>query len=476
MLEASQELRNRRQARTHLLNFTTYTKPDYRVNWHHRVLADYLERFARGEIKRLMVFQPPQTGKSELVSRRLPAYMLGINPEIRLLGGSHTDNLAVSMNRDVQRILRSRAYQVLFPETSLPETRNRGGWKCTQDYFEVPEHKGFLRSVGVGVAPAGFPADVLIVDDPFGKREDADSPTIRQRVYDWYTSDLYPRLSAHNQVLITHTRWHRDDLVGRLLTIAMDKRADQWTTVTFEAEKTGLVGMSEDPRQIGEALWPEHKSLEDLQTIKRQDANIYQALYQQNPADSGNTEWQADYFNDKIWVDEEDWPDPKKCDLKVISVDPSKGKESKKGDYSAIVYVGRHKGLFYVDCDMERRNPHKIVRDTRRMADMTKPFAVSFESDQFQDLIADEMESQCKDFAELYTILKISTSGVNKLVRIRRLGSFIVRRLFRFRKQSPGCHLLVDQLRDFPNADHDDGPDALDQARKAIGHLLGVEL
>src|SRR5271166_5420798 len=106
-------------ARKNLLPFTAYTKPDYTTNWHHEELAKKLDLVASGRCPRLMVFMPPQHGKSELVSRRFPAFMLGRNPDLRLICASHTYELAVSMNRDVQRIMTSDAYGKVFSETML---------------------------------------------------------------------------------------------------------------------------------------------------------------------------------------------------------------------------------------------------------------------------------------------------------------------------------------------------------------------
>ncbi len=117
----------RRRAKEHLLAFTLFTKPDYRVNWHHELLAERLDRVTAGLCPRLMIFLPPQHGKSELVSRRFPAFVLGRNPELRLIGSSHTNDLATSMNRDVQRIMCDNAYRNLFPECRLSDRSVRTG-------------------------------------------------------------------------------------------------------------------------------------------------------------------------------------------------------------------------------------------------------------------------------------------------------------------------------------------------------------
>ena len=222
-----------------LLPFTMWTRPDYRANWHHRALAERLDRVAAGLCRRLMVFLPPQHGKSELVSRRFPAFVLGRDPDLRLIGSSHTNDLAIGMNRDVQRIMSGEAYGKLFPKSSLADRWVRGPegilTRRTLGLFEIPGCRGGLRSAGVGKFIAGNAADGAIIDDPFGKREDADSRKRRERVWDWYANDLYSRLSAGAWIVLTHTRWHRDDLAGRLLRKMADCAADPWDVLCLPA-------------------------------------------------------------------------------------------------------------------------------------------------------------------------------------------------------------------------------------------------
>ncbi len=141
------------RARRTFLNFVTFTKDDYKTNWHHALLAEYLQKFARGEIKKLMVFMPPQHGKSELTSRRLPAYMLGINPLLKIVGCSYSSDLATSFNRDVQRIIDDSIYNQVFPKTKINskhiKNESKGNYLRNSDMFETIEYRGFYKSVGV---------------------------------------------------------------------------------------------------------------------------------------------------------------------------------------------------------------------------------------------------------------------------------------------------------------------------------------
>ena len=256
------------KARRSLLGFTTYTYPDYQVNWHHKVLCGYLDHFVSGEIKRLMVFMPPRNGKSELVSRRLPAFILGKDPNASIIATSYTADLASMMNRDTQRIIDDDKYAELFPKTTLfgsnVRTVAKGSYLRNSDIFEVVGHKGVYKSAGVGGAITGMGCVYGIIDDPIKNRAEAESLTYRKALRDWYTSTFYTRLEKDARVLITLTRWHEDDLAGRLLKLAQEcPDADQWTVVNFPAiaEDTRH---HDDTRNTGEPLWPDKYPLKEL--------------------------------------------------------------------------------------------------------------------------------------------------------------------------------------------------------------------
>ncbi len=463
------QVAQRAHARKNLLPFTAYTKPDYAANWHHKELAKMLDLVADRKCRRLMIFMPPQHGKSELVSRRFPAFMLGRNPDLRLISASHTHELAVSMNRDVQRIMFGEPFGKVFSELKLDAKRVRPllrmAARRTMDLFEIPGHRGSLRSAGVGTSIAGHRADGAIIDDPFGKREDADSPVIRQRVWEWYTSDLYTRLSADAWIVLTHTRWHRDDLAGRLLRKMADRSADQWKIICLPAVREDGPGDACDTRLPGEVLWPSFKSAEDLDIIRRQDARAYAALYQQNPADASGAEWAPELFGDFIWVQPDKWP--KEFELRVICLDASKGRSDKQGDYSAIVFMGLGKNrLLYIDALLERIPLDQIVRKTIVFCDQQRPHLVGIETEQFQELLVHEFRRQCGEHSDRWPLYSMTSQGIAKVARIRRLSQYVINRELRFKADSPGCRLLVDQLMDFPLADHDDGPDALEMCTR----------
>jgi len=192
-------------ARRHLLDFITYTKPDYEVNWHHKTICDEIESFMTGECSRLILCMPPRNGKSQIVSRHLPAYLLGRNPDARIIACSYSADLAQAMNRDVQRIIDDPLYHELFPDTTLSGSNVRtvaGNFLRNSDVFEIVGHKGVYLSAGIGGGITGRGADYALIDDPVKNREEANSPTYRERIWDWYRSTLYTRLEKGGKILI----------------------------------------------------------------------------------------------------------------------------------------------------------------------------------------------------------------------------------------------------------------------------------
>jgi predicted phage terminase large subunit-like protein len=284
------------RAREKLLPFTLYTRPHYRPSWHHRMLCTALERFARGEIPRLLVEMPPRHGKSELVSRVLPAWLFGRDPNTQLISGSYSADLSSMMSRDVQRLISSDAYKRVFPNIHLPDgSKAQASWVRTANLFDIVGARGQYRCAGVGGGLTGMGGAVdtpcfIIIDDPIKNMEEALSATYREKVWDWYTSVLLPRLvGSPSGVLLTLTRWHHDDIAGRLLQQAKsDPQADQWVRIRCPAIKedddpTNLY----DRRKVGEALWDDPKAfpLPKLKSIKASTTpQVWASLYQQRPA------------------------------------------------------------------------------------------------------------------------------------------------------------------------------------------------
>lgn len=266
-----------------LLAFTEFTLPHYEAAAHHTLIAEKLEAVERGEIDRLMINMPPRHGKSELASRRFPAWFLGRNPTKNIIGASYNSDLANDFGRNVRNIVASREYSALFETRLAEDSRAANRWNTSDG--------GAYVAAGVGTAITGRGADILLIDDPLKDRQEADSETTRENVWDWYTSTAYTRLAPGGRVIVIQTRWHEDDLTGRLLE-EQAKGGDQWEILELPA-------ISND----GKALWPDWYSIDDLNRIKSVlPARDWAALYQQRPApeegDYFKREWFR-YYNEK---------------------------------------------------------------------------------------------------------------------------------------------------------------------------------
>lgn len=228
------------------------------------------------------------THNSQLVSREFPAYILGKYPDTQIIACSYSADLTSRMNRDVQRIIDSKEYHDLFDtylagKEAAEIMKDSDTYARTSDLFEVVGHKGSYRSTGVGGGVTGSGADVFIIDDPFKDRAEANSLTIRQKVWDWYTSTAYTRLSPGGGIIVMNTRWHMDDLVGRLLR-EQAEGGDVFKHISYPA----IAEHDEKHRKAGEALHPERYDVDQLMKIKAAvGSRDWSALYQQRPVPDG---------------------------------------------------------------------------------------------------------------------------------------------------------------------------------------------
>ena len=287
-IEAAQELLARRRARARLQDFITYINPDYIVSDFSRAVCDELERFyddAKQGLRPVLIFgAPPQHGKSDIVSRYLPAWLFGRGPDLSIGGLSYGKDLATDMNRDVQRIMMGEAYKVIFPHSSLNQKRVvtiEVEAKRNSETFEIVGHKGRYIAQGVGGPLTGKRLDIGIIDDPIKNAAEALSPTVKDGIWNWYITTFQTRLSQNSGQIVMATRWSTDDLSGRI--IDTNPRA---RVLTFPA-------ISED----GKALVPELHSLEKLEEQKAgMSEYFWSAMYQQQPVVMGGGIFRDDWW------------------------------------------------------------------------------------------------------------------------------------------------------------------------------------
>lgn len=308
----------RAAARKRFANFVRYMKPEYDATPFHCVLMELFNRFAKGEIRKMIVQVSPQHGKSELSSRNLPAFILGLNPDAKVCIGSYSATIARDFNRDVQRIIDTVRYRELFPDTYLNGANVvtvANNFLRNSDVIEMVGHKGSLRVVGRGGALTSKTVDISILDDVYKDYAEGNSPIVRAAAWKWYTTVVRTRLHNDSQELIVFTRWNDDDLIGRIektgetiIDIRQWSDLDSipngaWVRINFEGLKTGEP-TEIDPRQPGQALWEARHSKEKLEAQRALDPVQFQCLYQGNPGSAEGRLYQTAF---KTWVEKSDW-------------------------------------------------------------------------------------------------------------------------------------------------------------------------
>ena len=242
---------------------------------HHELICDRLDAVVRGELKRLMICMPPRHGKSMAVTETFPSYFLGRFPDRRVMEVSYNDTFAQKFgrkNREKIEEFGARLWDIGLSQIN----HSASNW-------DLDRHRGGMISVGFGGAATGEGADLLIIDDPVKNRQEADSKTMRDRVWDEYTATFSTRIHPGAAVIVIMTRWHEDDLCGRLLNPEYCDVED-WTILKLSAlaeDEDDLLG-----RREGEPLWPEHGY--DKEWMEKQKGKIgsysFAGLYQQRPA------------------------------------------------------------------------------------------------------------------------------------------------------------------------------------------------
>lgn len=258
------------------------------------------------------------THNSEGSSRKLPAFMLGLNPDTKICIGSYAATIARDFNRDVQRIIDTPSYRELFPETYLNGSNvvtMANTYLRNSDVIEMVGHKGLLRVVGRGGSLTSKTVDVSILDDVYKDYAEGNSPIVRNAAWKWYTTVVRTRLHNDSQELIVFTRWHDDDLIGRIEksgeTVIEIKSWDDvknipagaWVRINFEGLKTGEP-TEIDPREPGAALWDRRHSRAKLEGQRALDPVQFQCLYQGNP---GNAEGKLYRNPFRTYVDKSEW-------------------------------------------------------------------------------------------------------------------------------------------------------------------------
>lgn len=324
-------------APTNLSSFAEFINMDEPPARHHEWMCSHLELVAKREILRMTLSMSPGHAKSTYCSHLFPAWYLGNHPNHKYLQAGHTQEFVdEEMGKKVRGIIDSEDYLQVFPHVRLDPSSKAAG------RFSIHKHKGKYLGRGVGQGIAGFRGNVGAVDDPFASQEDAESQTIRRKVYDWFIADFTTRLLPRSPLFVVATRWHTDDLCGRLEELNKQGKGIPWTIINLPAiaEDTDKFP---DPlgRVDGEPLWPEFYTLEHLLNFKATaPAKTWNALYQGKPMDIEGGTFKADWVRRYEKIPENETNDLGRLTKVIIrrvvvSVD-SANKANERNDYTAI--------------------------------------------------------------------------------------------------------------------------------------------
>jgi predicted phage terminase large subunit-like protein len=435
------------RARERLATFCMAYDRDYTVNWHHRKIAEALEKVERGEIKRLIIQVQPRAGKSQLSSIYFPAWYLGKNPEKEVIIVSYSSELAVDFGGKARAVVEDPHYKKIFPLQLAYGSKAKDKWSTQQG--------GSYTAVGIGGALTGRGADVLIIDDPFKNREEANSRVMRDKVYDFYTSTAYTRLEKGGSIVIIHTRWHTDDLIGRLLEKQKDGGGgDEWTILSFPA----IAEEDEEFRKAGEVLWPEKYDLQAMNNV-RETVGTYDwvSLFQQNPIASEAQEFREEFFK---YFEEKDIQNK---DLEVyVTVDPAISKAS-KGDNTCIMVVGKERGkpdLYKLEDITGHFDPGQTIDAlfSLKVKYGGKLARIGIETVAFQKTLLFSMNEEMRKRGIFIDVIEIKNPGSSKEERVRGLLPIYRTGTMWHRKSDTE---LEKELLTFPSGRRDDRIDAL---------------
>ena len=457
-LDVARELLRRRQALEGMEAFSGYMRATGELDFkfepaaHHLLLIEALEGLVKGfgytvdgekiHYRRLLIMLPPGAAKSTYCSIQFVSWYLARFPDHNLLCASNTETLAENFNRRRRNISLSQEWQAVSG-TALSKDQQGVGKFST-------ERGGSVTAAGVGTGILGVRSNLNLLDDPILNFEQSNSSTIMQKQWDWYQADFRSRLIPSGKELIVTTRFGKQDIPGRILSMIKNGEEKDWRVIRIPMECDAY----DDPlgRELGERLWPEWFT-EDQVNVNKRDTQRWMGMYQQIPMDESG-----------VWVGPEN--------LQVVDELPPK-LTIVCGVDIALTLGGGDYTVFAV-CGMSDKGNLYVIHISREQVDIDqtceKFFTLMEEYDILNFYIDDDNSSKmmnrlliemCKARSKVVPLVMMKMAGSNKEIRAGPLrGWFMQKRIF-FLKNSSWNNLLVAECMDFPAVDHDDQVDAL---------------
>lgn len=432
------------RARKHLVDFEILTNPLYDPNWHHEIIGkelEHIEQFGDRDYKILIVTVPPRHGKSEQCSIDFPAWYLGRNPTKEIITASYSADLAQDFGGKARNKVGSEEYRTIFPVRLSEDETAKAKWRTQEG--------GSYTAVGVGGPITGRGANVLLVDDPVKNREEAASEVYRNKTWDWFISTAFTRLEPNGVAILIMTRWHADDLAGRIL--AHPELAKRTKLIRFPA----LAEYDEPHRKKGTSLWrnryPRKALLEIKSTIGPYE---WSALYQGSPILTENQEFQPGWFRS---ITEEEVR-MMNC-RRFLTVDTAMSKKT-SADYTGFVDNRVNKENFWhLRAWQVKIGPEELVDTLFTLHETNRYERIGIEKTTYTEGLKPYLDAEQRKRGRFLPIVELSHSQTAKEVRIRGLiPRYASGSVFHVEGE---CAALVDEMANFPVGVHDDVLDAL---------------
>lgn len=425
------------RSRQHLVDFEIATNKDYVPNWHHEVIGrelEHIEAFGDRDYKVLLVFVPPRHGKSQQCSIDFPSWFIGRNSSKEIITASYSAELAQDFGAKTREKVNSDAFKLIFPEVILKEDEQaRGRWR-TKD-------SGGYVAVGVGGPITGRGADILLIDDPIKNREEADSEVYREKVWSWFTSTAFTRLHPRGVAIVILTRWHMDDLAGRIL--ENPQLRGRTKVITFPAI---------NPQN--EALWPERYDVKALEEIKGTIGPYdWASLYQGSPILAESQEFKNEWIR-RI-------PEPQVDMLncrRFLSIDTAMSKKAQADFTGFCDNRVDSQNFWYLKAWRMKLGPEELVDAIFNLHKRNQYEAIGIEKTTFTQGLKPYLDMEQRRRNTFLPIVELSHNQTSKEIRVRGLiPRYASRSIFHIEGQ---CKELEEEMYQFPVGLHDDVIDA----------------
>ena len=435
--EAASELLLRRSVRRSLTEWSRLN--GFEPAAHHKLLIDRLEAVTRGEIDRLAIFMPPGSAKSTYTSALFPPWYMAQHPAKSVIAASHTAELAERWGRRVRNLVAEHGSRLGYAIAA--DNQSAGRWATSAD--------GEYYAAGVGGSITGRRADLVVIDDPVRSREDAESETVREKVWDWYRADLITRLKPGASVCLVQTRWHEADLAGRILEAEGDKRdGGAWEVIRLPALAELMDPLGRAP---GDALWPEWEGVEQLER-KRSiiGPRDWSALYQQRPTAEDGTYFKKEWF--RTYKDA-----PERL---TIYMSGDFAVTEGGGDFTelAVWGVDQFDNVYALDWWSGQASSDRWAAEFIRLIKRWKPVTFIGEAGPIRRAMEPLLGRMMRD-ERAYTVVEWLSSGNDKAANARPLQAFMANGRFHF-PSTDWAERVQDQMLRFPDGKYDDAVDA----------------